>query len=373
MNIIGIICEYNPFHNGHIYHIKKIKELYPDSLIILVLNGYFLERGEISLLSKEDKVKIALKNNIDLIVELPFVYGTQAADIFAEISLTILNNFHIQKLVFGSESADKNKIKDIALKQLNDNNYDEEVKLYLNEGLNYPTALAKALNQKEFSFLPNDLLAISYTKAILKKNYSIEIVPLKRTNDYKDLTSNEPIISASNIREKIKQNQDISPYFPKETNTFLKQIDFGLFFQLLKIKILTTKDLATILDVDEGLENRLIKAIKDSHTYEEFIEKIKTKRYTYNRLNRMCIHILIGLTKEDHNPPLDYIKVLGFNKKGQDYLNKIKDSLNIPLNINKNSIIYNYEITASLIYDIITNSKTYEFEKQKQPIIDKND
>ena len=104
MEIIGIICEYNPFHNGHSYHIKKIKERYPDSLIILVLNGYFLERGETSILSKEDKVKIVLDNSIDIILELPFIFGTQSADTFASISLKILNNFQVSKLIFGSES-----------------------------------------------------------------------------------------------------------------------------------------------------------------------------------------------------------------------------------------------------------------------------
>ena len=104
MRKIGIIAEYNPFHNGHIYHIQKIKELYPDSLLILVLNGYFLERGEISVLSKENKTKLALKNDIDIVLELPVIYGTQSSDTFAEASINILQNFQIEEIVFGSES-----------------------------------------------------------------------------------------------------------------------------------------------------------------------------------------------------------------------------------------------------------------------------
>ena len=162
MEIIGIICEYNPFHNGHLYHINNIKEKFPNSLLIFVLNGYYLERGEISILTHADKTKIALDNKIDIVLELPFIFGTQSADTFADISLKILNNFHINKLIFGSESNNPEKLKQIAELQLN-TSYDEQVRKYLDKGLNYPTALARALNI-DFEFLPNDLLGISYTK-----------------------------------------------------------------------------------------------------------------------------------------------------------------------------------------------------------------
>ena len=128
MDVIGIICEYNPFHNGHLYHINRIKEMYPNSLIILILNGYFLERGEVSILTKEDKTKIALNNNIDIVAELPFIYGTQSADTFADISLKILNNFKVNKLVFGSECNNIEKIKEIANIELN-KEFDAKVKV----------------------------------------------------------------------------------------------------------------------------------------------------------------------------------------------------------------------------------------------------
>ncbi len=366
--IIGIIAEYNPFHKGHLYHLQKIKELYPNSLIILVLNGYFLQRGEISLISKEAKTRLALASNVDLVLELPFIYGSQAADKFAECALKILNNFKVNKIIFGSESADLSSIKKIALKQLNNPSYNQEVKNYLKEGLNYPTALAKALNQKDFIFLPNDLLAISYIKAILKNNYNIEPIAIKRTNDYKDTLSNEEIISATNIREKLNQKQDISKYVPANTLNYLNNINYDLLFKILKIKILTDPNLDTYLDVDEGIEHRLKKIILKVNTYQELVEEVKTKRYTYNKINRMFIHILLGLKKIDNNPPLDYIKILGFNSKGKEYLNSLKN-LNIPPTINKESIIYEYELKASIIYDILTNSNTYNFERTNKPII----
>ena len=127
MDVIGIIAEYNPFHNGHIYHIEKIKEKYPDSILILVLNGYFLERGEISILTKEEKTKIALDYGVNIVLELPFIYGTQSADVFADISIKLLNNYHVNKIIFGSECNDVNMLTNIAKAQFKDD-FDELVK-----------------------------------------------------------------------------------------------------------------------------------------------------------------------------------------------------------------------------------------------------
>lgn len=366
MEIIGIIAEYNPFHNGHIYHIDKIKEKYPDSLIILVLNGYFLERGEISLLTKEDKVKIALENNIDLVVELPFVYGSQSADIFALNSIKILNSLKITKLIFGSESNNIELLDKIASIQLYDPDYPNLIKKYLDKGYNYPTALAKSLKVDEDFNSPNDLLGISYLKAIKITNSNIEAQCIKRTNNYHDTLSNDNIVSASNIRNKIKNNEDISSYLPKESITAL--VNPKSYFELLKYKILTSKDLSIYLTVDEGIENRLIKAVLTSKNLDELIENVKTKRYTYNKINRMLIHILVGLTKIDNEEmELDYIKVLGFNSNGKSYLNKVKKESSIPININRDSKIYKYELKASLLYDLLTDKDTYTYEISNKP------
>ena len=366
MDVIGIICEYNPFHNGHLYHINKIKEIYPDSIIILVLNGYFLERGEISIISKEDKTKIALQNNIDIVLELPFIYGTQSADTFAEYSIKILNNFNVSKIIFGSECNDIEKIKDIALKQL-DQSYYKQVKEYLNEGINYPTALAKALDI-DFNFTPNDLLGISYTKAILKNNYNIEPITIKRTSNYLDTTSNDEIISASNIRMKLANNEDISKYIPNIEDYIIKP-NYKMLFNLIKYKINTDTHLNEYLDVDEGIEYRLKELINKSNSLDEFINLVKTKRYTYNKINRMLIHILLSLKKEDAKNNLSYIKILGFNKKGQKYINSIKDIINIPITTNKDSIQYYFELQSSIIYDLINNTNTKDFELKNKPII----
>ncbi|HAB66647.1 MAG TPA: hypothetical protein DCE23_04700, partial [Firmicutes bacterium] len=268
MNIIGIIAEYNPFHNGHLYHLQKIKERYPDSLIILVLNGYFTERGTISVLSKEDKVKIALDNNIDIILELPFVYGTQSSDIFAYTSVKILNEFKIDHLIFGSESNNLNLLKKVVDIQLNDKTYDDKVKEYLNAGNNYPTAMKKALNIEEDISSPNDLLGISYIKAIAKINNNIIPETIKRTSNYHDIESTDNIISATNIREKMYNGEDITKYLPSPVIPLLHNINNDKLFNLLKFKILTDKDLSIYLDVDEGIEYRLLKYINESTNFD---------------------------------------------------------------------------------------------------------
>lgn len=366
MKTIGIIAEYNPFHNGHLEHIKKIKELEKDSLIILVLNGYFLQRGEISLLTKEDKTRIALNNNIDLVVELPFIYGTQSADIFALNAIKILDSLSVDEIIFGSESNNIELLDKIATIELYDQDYQILLKKYLGLGYNYPTSLAKALNIKEDFNHPNDLLGISYIKAIKTVNSNIIPRTIKRTSDYHDIESNEDIVSASNIREKLRKKEDISKYVPKEVLPLIKSPKS--YFELIKYKILTEKDLSVFLTVDEGIENRLKKAILESNNLEELIEKVKTKRYTYNKINRMFIHILIGLTKEDnYNSTLDYIKVLGFNDKGKKYLNRVKKESRIPITVDRKSFIYEYEIKASYIYDLLTNQNTKDFEIKNKP------
>ena len=357
MDIIGIVVEYNPFHNGHIYQIKKVKEMYPNSLIIIILNGYFTERGDISILSKEDKIKLSLAYGVDLVVELPLIYGCQSADIFAYHSIKILNEFKINKLIFGSESNDIKLLNKIALLQ-EDKDFDDNLKNELNKGISYPNALKNIIGV-DFDYLPNDLLGISYIKAINKINKDIEAVSIQRTNSYHDINSSDEIISAENIRNKIKNNEDISIYTP--SYKYIKTIDEDLLFKILKTKILTDHHLNEYVDVNEGIENRLIKYINEANNLKDFIELIKTKRYSYNKISRMLLHILLGFKKED-NKTYQSIRILGFNNKGKEYLNSLK------LKNKEDKFIKNFELNASKIYDLLTNSNTYDFEIKNIPI-----
>lgn len=365
MEKIGIICEYNPFHHGHVYHLQKIKELYKDSLIILIIDGPFLERGEISILTKESKTRLALKYGVDIVISLPTLYACQSADTFAYHAIELLNKLKIDRIIFGSESNDIDTLKKISKLSL-EKDHDEEIKTYLDKGLNYPTALAKCL-KTGFEFLPNDLLAISYIKAVLKINPDIKVESIKRTNSFHDLDSNEKIISASNIRHKLLNNLEISSYLPKESLKNIVNINYDLYYNILKTIILRSNNLNEILDVDEGIEYRLKKGVTKCNNLNDFISFIKTKRYTYNKINRMLIHILLNITKKEAQMPNDYLSILGFNKKGQSYLNKIKKEIS-SLNNNK-SYIKDIEIKASRIYDILTGNNTTKKELSNKPII----
>ena len=202
MKSIGIIAEYNPFHNGHLYHLKSIKEKYPDYVIILVMSGNFTERGDFTIIDKWKRSLIALKLGIDLVVELPYPFATQSADYFSFGAITILEKLNVEKVIFGSES---NKIEDlelIAKTQINNDEFDKLVKIYSKMGNNYPTAIHNAiydLTGKEID-TPNDLLGVSYLKAIYKNNYKIKAETIKRINNYHELELNSTFSSATSIR-----------------------------------------------------------------------------------------------------------------------------------------------------------------------------
>lgn len=376
MNVIGIIAEYNPFHLGHLYQINKIKEMYKDSIIIAIVSSSFTQRGDVSILNKWDKARIALDNGIDLVIELPYFYAGQSSDIFAKGAVTILNYLGIDTLVFGIESDDINNLKLMADIQLNDKNYNNIVKEYLSNGYNYPTALSKAIKDilNLDIYLPNDLLALSYIKQVKLINNNINVIGIKRTNDYhgKEITSN--IVNASLIREQFKNNLDISNYIPSYDTNKLYNVSVNDFYPLLKYQILNNiNNLDKFLTVDEGIDNRIKKYIKNSNNWNELVNNIKTKRYTYNKINRMLMHILFNLTKdESKNIVIDYVRVLGFNSKGRSYLNKIKKNKDINIVTNyKDGIskLFDLENRVNNIYAIIVDNKLIYEEYSHNPII----
>ena len=353
MNIIGVICEYNPFHNGHLYHINKIKEMFPESTIVLVMSGNFTQRGDTSIINKWDKTEIALKNNIDLVIELPFKFTCESADIFAYGAVNILNKLKVDTIVFGSETNDIDKFNDIANIQLS-KEYDIKVKEYVSSGINYATSLSKALSDFGFKNIknPNDILAISYIRELKKINSNIKCISIKRDNDYNSKKLTNDITSATSIRENIK-NTDIKKYVPDNVYPYLKKKLYFIedYFPLLKYKILSENNLNKYVGIDEGIDNKIKKVIYNSNSYEELIMNIKSKRYTYTKIKRILLAILIGFEKDNFNKNIDYIRVLGFNKKGRTYLNKIKKEIDIPIYTNFKKEM-NLELKVTSIYDI---------------------
>lgn len=366
MKSIGIIAEYNPFHNGHLYHLNQIKEKYPDHTIVLVMSGNYTERGDVSIIDKWKKAEIAQKAGIDLIVELPFPFATQSADYFSYGAITLLEHLKVEKVVFGSESNNIEDLETIVDCQLNNEDFDKLVKVYSKFGKNYPTALSLALKDltgKEIT-TPNDLLGISYIKAIKKNNYNIKPETIQRTNLYHEEELNEEIASATAIRKALKENKDIEKHVPDFTLPYLKDLHFiEDYYTLLKYKILTEDDLSKYQTVDEGIDQLLKKEISTSSTYEELVTKLKSKRYTYNKITRMLLHILCNFTKEKAKQfqDISYIRLLGFNEKGRQYLNSIKKDIEVPIiskiNRTKDPML-EFEIQTTKIYSLIGQDLT---------------
>lgn len=363
MEKIGIICEYNPFHNGHLYHIRKIKEMYPGAPVILVLGGYFLQRGDVSLLSKWSKTKLALQYGVDLVVELPVLFGTNSADYFAFHAIKALAACKVTKIVFGSECDDLDLLKKAAVLQDREE-FNDKVKSNLKSGLNYPSSLRESLG---IELKSNDLLAVAYIKAINKLDPSIEPVSIQRTNDFNDTESSNEIVSAQNIRKKLLMHEPIDRFVPPYPSSLINTIDMNVFMNYLRYRVLTEKKMSRYLGVDEGIENRIKEVLsKDNITYDEMISLVKSKRYTESRIKRMFIHILLGIEKEDMMEEHEQFRVLGFDRIGQKYLKEL----------NSKQLVYRYdgrtrdiERSASLIYYELTKDETVDWESKNKPIV----
>ena len=372
MKSIGIIAEYNPFHNGHLYHLNTIKEKYPDYTIIVVMNGNFTERGDITIIDKWKRTDIALELGVDLVIELPFPFSTQSADYYAYGAITILEKLQCEKVIFGSESNNIEDLKVIAKTQINNEEFDKLVKVYCKLGNNYPTALSKALEDlvgKKVT-TPNDLLGISYIKTILKNNYKIIPETIKRTNDYHDKELNNTFSSATSIRESLKQDNSIKDQVPINTLKRLNNLHYmDMYFNILKYKIITEDNLEKYQTVETGMNKKLKEVISNVNTYDELIKSLKSKKDTYNKISRMLLHILCNFTKDDAEAfkEIKYIRILGFNKTGKAYLNNIKKELDVPI-ISKitreKDPMLEFELNTTKIYDLIYNEGLFTKEYQ---------
>ena len=371
MKMIGVIAEYNPFHNGHLYHLEEIKKKYPDYGIVLVMTGNFTERGDVSIIDKFIRTEIALTHGVDLVIELPYPFATQSADYFAYGAITLLEKLNCEKVIFGSESNNVDDLYLIAKTQIDNPEFDRLVKIYSKFGNNYPTALSLALSDLTNKKIdePNDLLGISYIKTILKNNYNIKYETIQRTNNYHDTNLDDEISSASSIREALKNNLDISNQIPKDTINYYTDLHFiEDYFDILKYKIMTAEDLSIYHTVEEGIDKLLKKKINEANSYSELIKLIKSKRYTYNKISRMLLHILCNFTKEKANlfKDISYIRILGFNDTGKSYLNSVKKDIDIPI-ISKickeKDPMLEFELQTTNIYNL--KSKSIKKEEQK--------
>ena len=341
-NVIGLIVEYNPFHNGHLHHIQEIDRLFEDNIKIAVMSGDYVQRGEPSLINKFEKTKIALSQGVDIVIELPAFYSTQSAEIFAKGSINLLDKLSCNYIVFGSESNDLDKLKRIATISMT-KEFELSLRKFLAEGFSYPTAFSKALFDEKLG--SNDILALEYLKAIKAINPKIEAYCIKRekTGYYDDEKDN--FASATHIRKILldynKKKEDklnkIKNLVPEFSYKILEE-NFGVFsclsdfYDLIKYNIIKNhSNLKNIQDLEVGLENRLYKYSLENLKFEDFFNKVLTKRITISRLQRILLHSLFGLTEtitERVKNKVSFVKILGFSTKGQEYLNYLKKSDN---------------------------------------------
>ena len=392
MRIVGLIAEYNPFHNGHKYHIEKAKELANADYAIVVMSGNFVQRGAPAIMPKHLRAEAALKCGADLVIELPLCYATGTAEQFAYGAVSLLDKLGcVDAICFGSECGDIEPLKSLA-KILSDEpaEYKENLQLNLRSGMSFPLARQKAVQAvcdsshlKELLEQPNNILGIEYLKALYRLKSEIEPLTIQReVSRYHDTKLQEQFSSASALRHTIENECFASLYgqIPSDCMSILEDgykvrypvcaNDFSL---LLKYKLLneTSSTLIDYADVSEELANRIYNRLNDYVSFDQFCELLKTKEITYTRISRALIHILLGVKKSNY-VEIKYARVLGFRKNSSDLLAYIKKTSSLPL-ISKLSSSDNFAEHAKRMLGIdVFASNLFESvvtEKFKTPFI----
>ena len=400
MKAVGLVTEYNPFHNGHLYHLNKAMELTGADISVAVMSGDFVQRGELAVLDKYTRASMALNSGVNLVVELPVNYAVSSAESFAAGALKVLDYIKADSIAFGSESGNIERLSKLAhILCDNEDTLYKEISKYTANGISYAAARQKVvekLTDKDTAAIltsSNNILAVEYLKAIIKNNYAIKPYTIKRQGDsYNDTDIRSEYASATALRGNLKAD-NISKYIPVKAGLILSSntnyiypddITEALFTRLLGILFASSYDKNVFIenvmrypDVNKEIAGRLYKSAMDMITrtvpqgaeskdngafsFGSLCEHIKTKEVPLSRIKRALVRITLGLDKKHMekyaNEP--YIRVLGFDKKGQEYLSYIRKTVEVPL-ITK---IADYkemlldDIHAANIYNMIVAGK----------------
>lgn len=371
MKKLAIISEYNPFHNGHNYIQKKSREITNADIVIAIMSGDFVQRGEISLIDKYKRANSAMLS-ADLVIEMPSFISLQAANLFARKNIEILNKLEIDYLAFGIENiSEKNFLNTCEKIFENENRINIDTKNFLDEGMSFAKAsyLAsiKYIENKEF-FSANNILALEYLRAIKNLNANIEIVPIKRKNSMnKDVElGKDSFSSSSSIRNNI-ENIKIKDYLPSLSYNYIKEFknEYNIFpqndllYEIFRYKILIEeKNMDDILCYENGMENYLKKIAKDEIFYKDFIKNSTSQRFTKSRIKRLMINYLLENKTLLNEVDINFIKVLAFNENAtklfkETNLNIIMQKKDIEKLNKENKIIFEQMIKASNLYSMV--------------------
>lgn len=399
MNITGIITEYNPFHNGHLYHLNTAKKITNCDGVMCIMSGNFVQRGEPALLDKWKRTEMALLNGVDLVIELPTFYAISSAEFFAKGAIDILNNTGVvNNIFFGSECGDIELLYKIAnFLTLETKELQEIIRENLNSGVTYAkareSALIKIFNDDSLTKVlsnSNNILGIEYIKAIIKSNSNISPLTMKREgSSYNDKELNAIFSSATSIRENLKNGINIhslKSYMPEPSVYLLNKLIESHYpfvfekqmYQYIKYRLLTDCiNFNNLFEIKEGIDNKFLKEIYYSSSYEDLIFRVKSKRYTYTKISRLMTQIFLSLDNYSFEELIKkenlYARVLGFNNTGRLILKEIKKNSTIPIitKIHKNTSnpLLNLDIQSTKAYSFLNNSVNPLSDYLLSPII----
>lgn len=340
MRSCGIVVEYNPFHNGHRYHAEKARELSGADVVVAVMSGNFLQRGEPAIMDKWARAQAALENGVDLVVELPFSWAVQSADYFAKGSIKLLHALKCDALCFGTDSESDFDYADYGRFFIEEKASIDRLFHELPIGWSYPEKMAEVVSQlypKAKNFPPNHILGLSYAKENAQYPQPMAIFPLARKDQgyHEETLVENTFASATGIRQAVLADEDVSSFVPAATleelnKTRVSWADFWPYLEY-QLRADSLDSLRGIYQMREGLEHRLVEQkVKD---FSEYLQAISTKRYTQPRLQRLLTYVLLQVKEEEIRAEQErsMLHILGFTEKGQAYLNKRKKEFSLPV------------------------------------------
>lgn len=363
MHAVGLVTEYNPFHNGHRYHLSQARELTHAEVVVAVMSGNFTQRGEPTLLDKWQRAQAALTNGVDLVIELPIFMAVQPAHRFAAGALELLAALGVDDVVFGAEHP-KWDFKQLVAAEQNFtasgfSQYNATFATQFNEQLKDQTGLSLTD--------PNDILSFGYYKAQINERLSLRLHPIQRRgSQYHDERIEGRIASASAIRQAVLEHGDFKQAVPVQTAQQLQKLQqvpsWDAMYPMLRNQLIQApvEQLAQIYQMAEGLEYRMKDAAQRNLSFAGFMKAVKTKRYTYAHLLRVYLYTILQLTESQVSDHLKrpYLHVLGFNERGRDYLHSIKKQVELPLltkiDQNLRDDLLNLDYRAGKLYQTFT-------------------